>query len=75
MIDDQILPQLQVTLDELTRFLSLSTNLPLRNKRKMVSFAMDFGELNIDGLIDTGTLSSAILETDSQKFDYWLHIQ
>ena len=28
---------------------------------------MDFGELNIDGLIDTGALSSAIPEPDQQK--------
>ena len=28
---------------------------------------MDFGELNIDGLIDTGTLSSAIPEADLRK--------
>ena len=31
VIDDQILPQLQVTPDGLTRFLPLSTNLPLKN--------------------------------------------
>ena len=29
---------------------------------------MDFGELNIDGLIDTGALSSAIPESDLRKF-------
>ena len=28
---------------------------------------MDFGELNIDGLIDTGVLSSAIPEADLRK--------
>ena len=28
---------------------------------------MDFGELNIDGLIDTGALSSAISEADLRK--------
>ena len=28
---------------------------------------MDFGELNIDGLIDTSTLSGAILEADRRK--------
>ena len=67
VIDDQILPQLQVTPDELTRFLPLSTNLPLKNKRKMLYFPMDFGELNIDGLIDTGALSSAISEADLRK--------
>ena len=67
VIDDQILPQLQVTPDGLTRFLQLSTNLPLKNKRKMFSFPMDFGELNIDGLIDTGAFSSAISEADLRK--------
>ena len=56
VIDDQILPQLQVTPDGLTRFLPLSTNLSLKNKRKMLYFPMDFGELNIDGLIDTSAL-------------------
>ena len=62
VFDDQILPQLQVTPDGLTRFLPLSTNLPLKNQRKMLYFPMDFGELNIDGLIDTGALSGAIPE-------------
>ena len=64
VIDDQILPQLQVTPDELTRYLPLSTNLLLKNKRKMLYFPMDFGQLNIDGLIDTGALSSDIPEAD-----------
>ena len=67
VIDDQILPQLQVTPDGLTRFLPLSTNLPLKTRRKMLYFPMDFGELNIDGLIDTGALSSAIPEADLRK--------
>ena len=66
-IDDQILPQLQVTPDGFTRFLPLSSTLPLKNKRKMLYFSMDFGELNIDGLIDTGALSSAIPEADLRK--------
>ena len=67
VIEDQILPQLQVTPDGLTRFLPLSANLPLKNKRKMLYFPMDFGELNIDGLIDTGALSSAFPEADLRK--------
>ena len=67
VIDDQILPQLQITPDGLTRFLPLSTNLPLKNKRKMLYFPLDFGELNIDRLIDTGALSSAIPEADLRK--------
>ena len=38
VIDDQTLPQLQVTPDGLTRFLPLSTNLPLKNNCKMLFF-------------------------------------
>ena len=67
VIDDQILSQLQVTPDGLTKFLPLSTNLPFKNKRKKLYFPMDFGELKIDGLIDTGALSSAIPEADLRK--------
>ena len=67
VIDDQILPLLQVTTDGLARFLPLSTNLPLKNKRKVLYFPMDSGELNIDGLKDTGALSCAILEVDLPK--------
>ena len=67
VIDNQILPQLQVTPDGLTRFLRLSTHLPLKNKRKMLYFPMDFGELNMEELIDTGALSSTIPETDLRK--------
>ena len=67
VIDDQILPQLQLTPDGLTGFLPLSTNLPLKNERKMLYFPMDFVELNIDGLIDTGALSSANPEADLSK--------
>ena len=44
VIDDQASSQLQVTPDGLTKFLPLSTNLPLKNKRKMLYFPMDFGE-------------------------------
>ena len=43
LIDDQILPEIQVTPDGLTRFLPLSTNLPLKNKRKMLYFPMVLG--------------------------------
>ena len=67
VIDDQNLPQLQVTPDGVTRFLPLSTKLPLKNKRKMLYFPMDFEELNIDFLIDTGALSSTFPEADLRK--------
>ena len=67
VIDDQILPQLQVTPDGLRKFLALSTSLLLKNQRKNLYLPMAFGELNIDGLIDTGALSSAIPEADLRK--------
>ena len=38
VIDNQILRQLQVTQDGLTRFHPLSTNLPLKSRRKMFIF-------------------------------------
>ena len=45
----------------------LSTNKNLKCKKRMLYFSMDFGELTIDGLIDTGALSKAIPEMDLRK--------
>ena len=48
-------------------YIPLSTNLGLKYKKRMLYSPMDFGELTIDGLIDTGALSSAIPEADLRK--------
>ena len=48
-------------------YLSLTTNLGLKYKRRMLYFPMDSGELTLDGLVDTGALSSAIPEADLRK--------
>ena len=48
-------------------YVPLTTNLGLKNKRRMLYFPMDFGELTLDGLVDTGALSSAIPEADLRK--------
>ena len=48
-------------------YVPLTTNLGLKYKRRMLSFPMDFGDLTLDGLVDTGALSSAIPETDQRK--------
>ena len=48
-------------------YIPLSTNLELKYKKLMLNFPVDFGELTIDGLIDTGALSSAIPEADLRK--------
>ena len=36
VFDDQVLPQLQVAPDGITKFRPLSTNLPLKNRHKML---------------------------------------
>ena len=48
-------------------YLPLTTNLGLKYKWRMLYFPMDFGELTLDGLVDTGALSSAIPEADLRK--------
>ena len=48
-------------------YVPLTTNLGLKYKRRMLYFPMDFGELTLDGLVDTGALSRAIPEVDLRK--------
>ena len=39
----------------------------MKNKKRMLYFPMDYGELTIDGLIVTGALRSALSEADVRK--------
>ena len=48
-------------------YVPLTTNLGLKYKRQLLYFPMNFGELTLDGLVDTGALSSAIPEADLRK--------
>ena len=48
-------------------YIPLTTNLGLNYKRRMLNFQMDFGEVTLNGLVDTGALSSAIPEADLRK--------
>ena len=48
-------------------YVPLTTILGLKYKRRMLYFPMDFGELTLDGIVDTGALSSAIPEADLRK--------
>ena len=48
-------------------YVPLTINLGLNYKRRILYFPMDFGELTLDGLVDTGALSSAIPEADLRK--------
>ena len=54
-------------------YVPLTTNLGLKYKRRMLYFPMDFGELTLDGLVDTGALSSAIPEADLRKIRLLAH--
>ena len=48
-------------------YVPLKTNLGLKYKQRMLYFPMDSGEINLDGLVDTGALTSAIPEADLRK--------
>ena len=48
-------------------YVPLTTILGLKYKRRKLYFPMDFSELTLDSLVDTGALSSAIPEADLRK--------
>ena len=52
-------------------YVPLTTNLGLKYRRRMLYFPMDIGELTLDGLVDTGALSSAILKLIYVKSVYY----
>ena len=67
LLDETAFLHLLVTKEGELPYVPLSTNLGLKFKRRMLYFPMDFGELTLDGLIDTGAHSSAIPEADLRK--------
>ena len=67
LLDEKQFQNLLITRDGEPDCIPLSTNINLKCKKRMLCFPMDFGELTIDGLIDTGALSSAIPEMDLRK--------
>ena len=67
LINDEIQNHLTINKDTDVPMLLLSTNLTLKSKRHMYYFPMDFEKLTLDGLIDTGALTSAISEQDLNK--------
>ena len=62
LLDEKQFQNVLITKDGEPDCIPLSTNINLKCKKPM-----DFGELTIDGLIDTGALSSAIPEMDLRK--------
>ena len=67
LLDEKQFQNVLITKDDEPDCIALSTNNYLKCKKRMLYFPMDFGELTIDGLIDTGALSSAIPEMDRRK--------
>ena len=67
LLDETAFLHLLVAKEGEPSYVPLSTNLGLKFKRRMLYFPMDFGELTLDGLIDTGAHSSAIPEADLRK--------
>ena len=64
IIDEKALLHILVAKPGEPSYVPFSKNLGLKDKRRMLFLLIDFGELTIDGLIDTGSLSSAIPEGD-----------
>ena len=67
LLDEKQIQNVLITRDGEPDCIPLSTNINLKCKKRMLYFPMVFGELTIDGLIDTGALSSAIPEMDLRK--------
>ena len=67
LIDETQVQNVLVTKEGEPAYIPLSTNISLKCKKRMLYFPMNFGELTIDGLIDTGAYSSAIPEMDLRK--------
>ena len=67
LLDETAFIHLLVAKEREPSYVPLSTNLGLKFKRRMLYFPMEFGELTLDGLIDTGAHCSAIPEADLRK--------
>ena len=67
LLDESAFLHVLITKEGEPAYIPLSTNLGLKYKKRMLYFPMDFGELTIHGLVDTGAVSSAIPEADLRK--------
>ena len=67
LLDDDIANHIQFDKERNLSYLPISTSLTMKRKRHMYYMPMDFKKLTLDGLIDTGALTSAISEQDLNK--------
>ena len=67
LLNEDLAEHLQFDKERNLSYLPISTSLTLKRKRHMYYIPMDFQNLTLDGLIDTGALTSAISEQDLNK--------
>ena len=67
LLNEDLAEHLQFDKERNLSYLPISTSLTLKRKRHMYYIPMDFEKLTLDGLIDTGALTSAISEQDLNK--------
>ena len=67
LLDDDFTEHIQFDKERNLSYLPISTALTLKRKRHIYYMPMDFEKLTLDGLIDTGALTSAISEQDLNK--------
>ena len=67
LLDEDITNHIQFDQERNLSYIPMSTSLTLKRKRHMYYMPMDFEKLTLDGLVDTGALTSAISEQDFNK--------
>ena len=67
LLNEDLSEHIQFDKETNISYLPISTSLTLKRKRHMYYIPMDFEKLTLDGLIDTGALTSAISEQDLNK--------
>ena len=67
LLDNDIANHIQFEKERNFSYLPISTYLTLKRKRHMYYMPMDFENLTLDGLNDTGALTSALSEQDLKK--------
>ena len=70
LLDEKPFQIVLITKDGEPDCISLSTNINFKCKKRMLCFPMDFGELTVDGLIDTAVQSQ---KWTSGTSDFYLH--
>ena len=67
LLNEDLTEHIQFDKERNLSYLPISTSLTLKRKRHMYYIPMDFEKLTLDGLIDTGALTSAISEQGLNK--------